>query len=82
MKEILSVRTPVKSTCVITFLHHVLSVYLRSSIEVEHQAVRLRDDTPHLLPGFVLLTVLQEAMHDAAACELSCLDLHREDGRN
>lgn len=49
---------------------------LRSSVEIEHQTLLLRDDAPHLLPRFVLLTVLQEAAHDAAACELSCLDLH------
>ncbi len=66
-----------KSIWVIAFFCLVFLVfYLRSSVEIEHQALLLRDDAPHLLPRFVLLTVLQEATHDAAACELSCLDLH------
>lgn len=53
-----------------------LVFYLRSSVEIEHQTLLLRDDAPHLLPRFVLLTVLQEATHDAAARELCCLNLH------
>lgn len=67
--------------CVIESLFFFfLPFYLRSSVEVEHQTLLLWDDAPHFLPGFVLLTVLQEAAHDAAARELSCLDLHRDDG--
>lgn len=53
-----------------------LMFYLLSSIEVEHQTLPLGDDAPHLLPRFVFLTVLQEATYNAAACELSCLNLH------
>lgn len=59
-----------------TFASCSLCFYLRSSVKIEHQTLLLGDDAPHLLPRFVLLTVLQEATHDAAACELSCLDLH------
>lgn len=58
------------------FCFMFLVIYLRSSIEIEHQTLLLGDNAPHLLPRFVLLTVLQEATHDAAACELSRLDLH------
>lgn len=57
----------------------VIAVYLWSSIEIEHQTLLLRDDTPHLLPRFVFLTVLQEATYDAAACELSCFNLPSEE---
>lgn len=49
--------------------------YLRSSVEVEHQSLLLGDDAPDFLPGFVSLAVLQEAAYDAAARELSRLDL-------
>lgn len=58
------------------FCFVLLVFYLRSSVEIEHQTLLLGDDAPHFLPRFVFLTVLQEAAHDAAACELSCLNLH------
>ena len=50
--------------------------YLWSSVEVEHQTLLLGDNAPHLLPRFAFLTVLQEAAYDAAARELSRLDLN------
>lgn len=40
-------------------LHVLLMLYLRSAVEIEHQTLLLGDDAPHLLPRFVLLTVLQ-----------------------
>lgn len=55
-----------------------LGLYLRSAVQVEHHALLLGNDAPHPLPRFVLLTVLQEATYDAAACDLRCLDLHRK----
>ena len=58
-------------------VNFVFLFYLWSSVEVEHQTFLLRDHAPNLLPGFVLLAVLKEATHDAAAGELSRLDLHR-----
>lgn len=53
----------------------LLAFYLRSSVEIEHNSLLLGNDAPDFLPGFVSLAVLQEAAYDAAAHELSCLDL-------
>lgn len=52
--------------------------YLRSSVQVEHWKLLLRDDAPHLLPRLVLLAVLQEAADDAAAGELARFDLQKK----